>query len=124
MTIASLLIGTIIGQLLFVATKVIFIHYLVIDLLMVKIAFFVAIILITIAVVRRMGTLNYLESILLCVVWLVVTILVDMAITSFLIGRDMYGHWYYYLSIVAILVSVMVFHKSLHVEVRKANVKK
>jgi hypothetical protein len=123
MTIASLVIGTIISQILFVLTKVIFIHYLAIDLLVIKIAFYVALVLITIAVVRRLGTLNYLESILLCIVWFFTSVLVDMAITSFLIGREMYSHVYFYISYLIILIAIMVFHKALHVEVRKSQLK-
>lgn len=123
MTIASLLLGTIASQILFVITKVIFIHYLNIDNLMVKIAYFLALIIITIAVVRRMGTINYLESFLLVVVWFVTMVLVDMAVTSFLIGREMYSHLYFYLSYLAVLLAIILFHKALHVEVRKGNLK-
>ncbi len=123
MTIASLLIGTIVSEILFVLTKVVFIHYLNIDNIMVKIAYFLALIIITIAVVRRMGVLNYLESFLIVIVWFVTMVLVDMAITSFLIGRDMYSHLYFYLSYLVVLLSIIFFHKALHVQVRKANLK-
>ncbi len=90
---------------------------------MIKIAYFLALIIITIAVVRRMGVLNYLESFLIAIVWFVAMILVDMVITSFLIGRDMYTHLYFYLSYLVVLLSIIFFHKALHVQVRKANLK-
>ncbi len=124
MTIASLIFGTLIGQILFVITKVFFFNYLNIDLLPVKIAYFLALIIISIAVVRRMGILNYLESVFLAVVWAVALLITDFVITASLIGGDMFTDFYYWISNLAIVLSVIVFHKALHVQVRKANVNK
>ena len=123
MTIASLLLGTIISEILFVLTKVVFIHYLNIDNVIVKTAYFLTLIIVTIAVVRRMGTINYLESFLIAIVWFITMILVDMAITSFLIGRDMYSHIYFYFSYLVVVLAVICFHKALHVQVRRSNLK-
>ena len=123
MNIASLVIGTIVSEVLFVLTKVIFINYLDIDNLVVKILFFVVLIMITTAVIRRMGVINYLECFFTAIVWLIIMILVDMAITSALIGREMYHHVYFWLSYLAVVLSVILFHKALHVEVRRGNAK-
>ncbi len=123
MNIASLVIGTIVSEVLFVLTKVIFINYLDIDNLVVKILFFVVLIMITTAVIRRMGVINYLECFFTAIVWLIIMILVDMAVTSVLIGREMYHHVYFWLSYLAVVLSVILFHKALHVEVRRGNAK-
>ncbi len=124
MTIFALVLGTIASEILFVLTKVIFIHYLNIDNFFIQLMFFLVLIILTTAVVRRMGILNYLECFFLSTVWVVVMLLVDMAVTSTLIGREMYHHIYYWLSYLMIVLSVIFFHKALHVQVRNANIKK
>lgn len=123
MTIASLLLGTIISQVLFVITKVVFLNQLNIDNLGVHIAFQVLLAVITIAVVRRMGTLNYIESFFLTAVWFFTLLIVDFVVTATLIGRDMYTTWPYWISYLVILLSIILFHKKMHVEVRKQNAK-
>ena len=121
MTIAGLVLGTLISELLFIATKVLFFHYLNIDNEFVKITFFVIIIIETIVVVRRLGIINYLESFLLMIVWFIAMMIADIAITATLIGRDFYGHLYYWLGNLFVLLAILFFHKALHVEVRRAN---
>ncbi|HEX3096018.1 MAG TPA: hypothetical protein VHQ20_02770 [Patescibacteria group bacterium] len=121
MSVKSLVVGVIASQILFIATKVLFIHYLNTDNIFVMVAFFVFLILETIAVVRRLGIINYLESFLLVIVWFFAIMICDISFTSYLIGRDMYAHIYYWLANLAILISIILFHKALHVEVRRAN---
>ncbi len=121
MTIASLLIGTFASQVIFVLLKVFFINSLDLDNWVVMTAFFIALIITTIAVIRRMGILNYIESIFLVVVWLITTLIVDVAITVQVVGYDIYKTWYYWLTFVAIILAMMIFHKKLHVQVRQSN---
>ena len=80
---------------------------------------FAALVIETIAVVRRMGTLNYFESIFLVVVWFIVSLLVDLVITTMLTGRDVYTTLYFWLTYLVILLAVFLFHKKLHIEARK-----
>lgn len=124
MTIASLLLGTLVSQILFIATKVIFIHYLNLDNWLVYIAFYVALAIETIAVSRRMGTLNYIESFFLAFVWLFTLLIADFIVTATLIGRDMYTTTAYWLSYAVIIGALLVFHKKMHIEVRKENASK
>lgn len=121
MTIGILLIGTIISQILFVITKVFFIHSLNLDSWVIMTGFYAALVVITIAVVRRMGTLNYIESFFLAFVWLITTLVVDYVILTKFVGWDFYHAWYYWLTHVAVIVALITFHKKLHVQVRKAN---
>lgn len=121
MSIGGLILGTIISEILFVATKVLFINYLNMDNLIIKVVYFLVLVIITTAVVRRMGVLNYIECFFLAIVWLVVMILVDMLITSFLIGREMYHHIYFYFSYLVVPLAIILFHKALHVQARKSN---
>lgn len=121
MTIASLLIGTFASQVLFVLIKIFFIGSLDMDNGLIMAAYYTALVLVTIAVVRRMGILNYVESIFLVGVWFFTILIVDYVITASFIGWDIYKIWTYWLSILVILLSVMIFHKALHVQVRRAN---
>lgn len=86
--------------------------------------FFVALILETIAVSRRMGTLNYIEAFFLTGVWIVVSLLVDLVITTNFIGKDVYSTMYFWMTYLIIAIALIVFHKKIHVEVRKAAAKK
>ena len=121
MTIASLLIGTFASQVLFVLIKIFFIGSLDMDNGLIMAAYYAALVLVTIAVVRRMGILNYVESIFLVGVWFFTILIVDYVITASFIGWDIYKIWTYWLSLLVILLSVMIFHKALHVQVRRAN---
>lgn len=120
MTIVSLLFGTIAIQVLWVITKIVFIDYLNFDSPIIFWLFFIFITLETIAVVRRVGTLNLFESMFLTGIWLVVALLVDLVITTSVIGRDVYTELFFWLTYVLIIVVTMGFHKKAHVEARKS----
>jgi hypothetical protein len=121
MTIASLLLGTIASQILFVLVKVFFIGSLDLENIVVKGIYYFALVIITIAVVRRMGILNYVESFFLCAVWLITSLFVDYVVTAHFVGWDIYKTWLYWITLLVIILSVLFFHKALHVQVRKAN---
>lgn len=121
MTIASFLLGTIASQILFVMTKIFFINSLNMESWIVMVLFYLALSIITIAVSRRMGTLNYFEDIFLIVVWTIASLITDLVITTSFTGRGVYATMYFWLSYLVIGVVLLVFHKKLHVEVRKAN---
>jgi hypothetical protein len=123
MTIASLLLGTIISQILFVLTKVFFIGSLNMDNLVVVVLFYTALVLETIVVVRRMGVLNYIEAFFLAFVWLFTLLVVDFIVTSNWIGRDIYTTLNYWLTYLVIILALLIFHKKLHVQVRKSQIK-
>lgn len=123
MTIGKLVVGTIVSEILFIFTKVIFINYLNIDNFIVKLLYFVALIVVATAVIRRMGVINYIECFFTAIVWLFFMLLADLAITATLIGRDMYTHVYFWLSYLVPPLAIIFFHKALHVEVRRGNAK-
>lgn len=119
MTIASLLIGTFVSQVLFVIAKILFFNSLNMENMGVVIAFYVVLVLITIAVARRMGTLNYFESIFLAIVWLLITLFTDFVVTTAVLGRDVYSSMHWWIGVLIIPLAVFVFHKKLHIEARK-----
>ncbi len=121
MTIASLLIGTFASQVIFVLLKIFFIRSLNLDSAVIMGLFFTALVVATIAIVRRMGILNYIESIFLAIVWLITSLIVDAAVTAQVVGYDIYKTWYFWMTYLAIILALMIFHKKLHVQVRKSN---
>lgn len=121
MTIVSLIIGTIVSQILFATTKVLFITSVNLDSGWMMTVFFVALAAEAIAISRRMGTLNYLEAFFLTAVWLILSLLVDLVITTNFTGRDVYTTLYFWMTYLVIALAVIIFHKKIHVEVRKTN---
>ncbi len=119
MTIARMLLGVIGSQVLFVLTKLLFLNVLNVDNVFIHYGMLVAIMLIAIAVVRRMGVLNYLENIFLIIVWLITSIIVDFVITTSFTGRDVFKTWYFWLAYLAMCLAMFLFHKKSHVELRK-----
>jgi hypothetical protein len=124
MTIGSLLFGTLVSQILFVLIKIAFIGSLDLDSWLVWVIFFGALAIAAIATVRRMGVLNYIESFFLVSFWFITSLVVDYVITTKFIGYDIYKTWSYWLTHLVIIVIVILFHKKLHVEVRKAGANK
>lgn len=122
MTIASLLIGTFISQVAFVILKVFFYRNLNTDSWTAIILFWLAFSILIIAIVRRMGILNYAESFFLTAVWFITSLIVDVVITATVIGNyDMYKTLSYWITYLVLIVVLITFHKKQHVEVRKAN---
>ncbi|HEX3099956.1 MAG TPA: hypothetical protein VHQ41_03200 [Patescibacteria group bacterium] len=121
MTVASFLIGTTAFQIIFVLLKIFFINSLDLDNNAVMGLFFVLIVVAAIATVRRLGILNYLESFFLSVSWLLLTLIVDVIVVAHFTGYDIYKAWYYWLTYLAMILAIIIFHKKAHVEVRKAN---
>ncbi len=119
MTIPQLFFGTLISQILFVVAKVLFINVLNIDAVLIRLGLLLVIALITIATVRRMGTLNYLESFFLTILWLIFSLIVDLMITTAIVGREVYTTWYFWLSYLVLLLALILFHKKVHIAMRK-----
>lgn len=119
MTIGKLFFGTILSQILFVISKVLFINVLNIDATLIRLALLLVTVLITTAVVRRLGILNYLESFFLIILWLIITLIVDLIITTAITGREVYTTWYFWANYFVMLLSLFLFHKKAHIQMRK-----
>src|SRR3954468_12773705 len=118
MTIAKFLTGLVISQILFVITKVIFIQYLNIDSSFVIGLMWVVLSVIAIAIVRRMGVLNYFESFFIAFMWTLASLILDFLITTHVTGTDVYKTWYFWLTYLLIILVIILFHKKVHVQIR------
>lgn len=121
MTLYQLLAKTVILQVLFVAVKVIFFGYMNVELLPVLIVYYLVLAATSIAVVRRMGPLNYFEAGFVMVLWLILSLATDYIITANLAGREIYDDGHFWWSYAVVLLAIIIFHKKVHVEVRKGN---
>ncbi len=119
MTIGKFLTGLLVSQVLFVITKIIFISYFNIDSYFFIGMMWLVLSVITIAIVRRMGVLNYFESFFIAVVWTFFSLLLDLAITASVVGRDIYSTWYFWLTYLVIILVAILFHKKNHVHIRR-----
>ena len=120
MTFGKLLVGTIAVTLLSVAVKTFFIRALNIDSQIMVYLMWLVLAVVTIAIVRRLGVLNYLEAFFVSAMWLVITSLVDLLILGTITQYEVYRQAYFTLTYVILIVAVIVFHKKAHVHIRRA----
>ncbi|MDQ3018374.1 MAG: hypothetical protein M3Q64_00690 [bacterium] len=123
MTIPQLILGTFFGQLLLMLTKLFFINYLNIENVIIRYGMWAIIIIISIAIIRRMGTLNYLEAFFITIVWTITALLVDFALTSSFTGREVYKTWYFWLNYLMMILAIVIFHRKTHVQIRNMHTK-
>ncbi len=120
MKLDQLILKTVIVQVLLMITKVIFFRFLNTDLLPILILYYFILAVISIAVVRRLGVLNYFEGILVTIIWLVLNILIDLLITQAIIDNGVFSNVHFWISYLVLPLTVLIFHKKAHVETRKA----
>ena len=70
------------------------------------------------AFVRRLGVINFLEAILVCFLWTVGNLLLDLLFVFHFTGSGMYKTWAYWIGLAVVLFFVFFFHKKRHVEIR------
>ncbi len=85
----------------------------------IQFGFWFFIILITIACVRRVGVINFLESFLICGFWFVIALFFDFMITSQIAGFDMFKRLDIWLGYVIMVLSIFLFHKKRHIQIRR-----
>lgn len=120
MKLDQLIIKTVLVLVLLMLAKVIFFKLLNLDLWPILILYYLVIAAVPIAVVRRIGTLNYFEIFLLTIIWLVFDILVDLLITQAIIANGVFSNGHFWLSYLVLPIVVILFHKKVHVEAKKA----
>jgi hypothetical protein len=74
---------------------------------------------VTLVLVRRLGTISYLEAIFICALWLVLFVFLDLLITSAFLGTDIFKEWQLWVGYFAMLFVVFFMHKKRHIQVRK-----
>lgn len=121
MTLDQLVTKTIVLQALLLIVKVIFFRFLNMDLLPILVVYYILTAALGIAVVRRIGAINYFEAFFLIIVWLVLGLVTDYYIVAAMAGREALRDIHYWITYGVIILSILLFHKKVHVEVRKGN---
>lgn len=119
MTPEKFLTFTAVSLVLTTAVKVFFISALNIESLYIVYTMWALLALISIACVRRVGVINYIESVLVLVIWIFSGMFLDLLILYSLEGPDIYRHLYLWGTYLVIGLTVFLFHKKRHVEIRR-----
>ncbi len=118
MNLQKLVIYTVLSIGLITLTKVLFATALDINNIYIVYVMWLLVAVWAIAFTRRLGVLNYLESIMVLIVWVVTSLILDYIILGTLLGNDVYRHLYLWISYLIIVIAVFLFHKKRHVEIR------
>lgn len=74
---------------------------------------------ITAAIIRRFGVINYLEAIFLIIVWILGNLFMDLLLLSAYIGLGIFSSVVYWIGHGILALSALLFHKKRHIHVRK-----
>lgn len=119
MTLAQLIGKTTIAIFLFSLWKVIFFGILDSSNTLLLAIYYLVAAIIAMAVVRRLGVLNYLEAFMIAFIWLVITMGIDFLLVGRVLDESLWRNWHFWLSYLVLIVATIALHKKRHVEIRK-----
>lgn len=123
MNASRFLIGILFSAVLFGIVKFFSVSFFGFDGIASLMVFYALIVIVSAAVCRRMGVLNYFEAMLIAVVWMIFSLLFDYYLTVPAIGKPTFVYWQFWLAYPVSAVAVLLFHKKAHVQARKAMAK-
>lgn len=74
---------------------------------------------VSIALVRRLGYINFLEAMLVAGFWFLIGLVLDFVITSPIVGFLIAGRWQVWVGYVVMMLAIFFFHKKRHIQVRQ-----
>jgi hypothetical protein len=80
--------------------------------------YWLAIVVITAAFVRRLGIMNFLEAFIVCILWFVTDLFVDLIFTSGIAGLSIFTTRGYWSGHVMMLATILIAHKKKHIHAR------
>ena len=72
-----------------------------------------------VTVIRRLGTLNYLEHFLVIGFWLIIVLFADFVVTWLILNIPIFEDVNYWIGMLFLFGGMFLFHRKRHVEVRK-----
>jgi len=75
--------------------------------------------ILSVALVRRLGVITFLEAIFIAVFWFLMDLVVDSLITAPLVKEPVFSTWALWLGYLVMMIFVFLFHKKRHVHIRK-----
>lgn len=73
----------------------------------------------SVALVRRLGVITYLESFIVMGFWLIFLLIIDGVLVGYLVGYHMFATIPFWLSYLVVLLSIFLFHKKRHIAKRE-----
>ena len=89
------------------------------DSLALHLFYWVLVAVLSVALVRRLGVITLLESLIVVVLWLVLELLGDMAVTGPVAGFGVLVDANFAVGYIVLVSSILLFHKKRHVHRRK-----
>lgn len=74
---------------------------------------------IVLVLVRRIGVITYLEAIFLAIFWFLADLFLELLITASISGVGMFKSLALWLGYLVLMLTVFLFHKKRHIQVRK-----
>lgn len=103
----------------FSAFTIAFGQYLNSENLAIQIFHYLLVFIFSIALIRRLGVINYLEAFSVMGLWFFLRILVDLIVTGPIVGYKMYASPSIWIDYLIFLLALFLFHKKRHVDIRK-----
>lgn len=73
----------------------------------------------SVALIRRLGVITFLEAIVVCSLWIFFQLIVDLAVTASITGYRIFISPAFLIGYLIVIVAMFVFHKKRHVHIRK-----
>jgi len=119
MTAKKFFLFLILQLLLLLGIKLLFFKAFGITDVFMEYAYWALIAVVVVAMARRLGVMNYLEAIFVAVTWFLANLFFDLIITGALLGYSMFTRWQLWVGYLIMMLSIFVFHKKRHVQIRK-----
>lgn len=74
---------------------------------------------VVVACSRRLGFINYLEAVVVLVIWLVIALFFDLLIASQFLGLVLFKNFYILFGYLIMALAIFMFHKKRHVQIRR-----
>ena len=119
MTSGKLIGYGVVLSLILTTLKLFFYRFLNTESVIILIVIYLLLMVLTIASVRRVGIINYLESIVVMVFWLGFGLIFDLFAIGLGYGLEPYTHITFWLMYPLLLLTIFLFHKKRHVDIRR-----
>lgn len=123
MTIKKFFIFLLLQLLLLLAVKLVFFKIFSLSGGFIEYVYWAVLAIVGVALVRRLGVLNYLEAAFVAVVWFLFSLLFDFLVTRRFLGTGMFSLWQLWAGYLILMLAIFSFHKKRHVEIRKEQAK-
>ncbi|MCL5666803.1 MAG: hypothetical protein M1383_03470 [Patescibacteria group bacterium] len=123
MTFKKLAIYTFWQLFLLIALKVLFFKYWGFNNSLFSFYYWIAVMVITAAAVRRLGVINFLESMFVAIFWFLLDLFFDLLITSLFTGFALFSYYQFWTGYFVFLVMIFLAHKKRHIAIRHEQAK-